>query len=565
MATGIEHPRDLPTPDRLDEVHPALDAAIEPSVPREKGLDKLVFGVTALVSLAFLAWGFVSTGSLADASATGLAWTMEKTGWLFVLTSSAFVVFVIWLALGKFGNIPLGRDDEEPEFKTISWVAMMFSAGMGIGLMFYGVSEPITHFVTPPPGTAGGAEAAQNAMATTMFHWTLHPWAIYAVVGLAVAYGVYRKGRLQLISSAFEPLLGRHAHGLGGKAIDMFAIFATLFGSATSLGLGALQIESGLQIVAGLGDTGNAVLVGIIAVLTAAFVLSAVSGVAKGIQWLSNINMVLAVALALFVFIVGPTVFILNLVPTSIGSYVADLPMMAARTAAEGSETSEWLSSWTVFYWAWWLSWTPFVGMFIARISRGRTIRQFVTGVLLVPSLVSVVWFAIFGGAAIDLQKTGTDIAGAGGLENQLFSTLEAYPLATISSIVVMVLVGIFFVSGADAASLVMGSLSERGTIHPSRPTVIFWGVATGAVAAVMLLVGGADALSGLQTITVIAALPFVLIMIGLAVALVKDLAQDPMVVRRKYALEAVEAAVITGVTEHGDDFVLAVEKDPEA
>ncbi|MBS2937859.1 BCCT family transporter [Nocardioides sp. J2M5] len=564
MAIDTDHPHELPVP---DEVHPALDAAIEPSPAPERGLDKVVFGVTALISIAFLTWGFVSTGSLADASASGLSWVMGNTGWLFVLTSSAFVVFVIWLALGKFGNIPLGRDDEEPEFRTVSWIAMMFSAGMGIGLMFYGVSEPITHFVTPPPGTgeAGNAEAAQTAMATTMFHWTLHPWAIYAVVGLSVAYGVYRKGRLQLISSAFEPILGRHAHGVGGKAIDMFAIFATLFGSATSLGLGALQIESGLQIVAGIGDTGNAVLVGIIAVLTAAFVLSAVSGVAKGIQWLSNINMVLAVALALFVFVVGPTVFMLNLVPTSIGSYVADLPMMAARTAAEGEETSDWLSSWTVFYWAWWLSWTPFVGMFIARISRGRTIRQFVTGVLLVPSLVSVVWFCIFGGAAIDLQKNGTDIAGAGGLENQLFSTLEVYPLATVSSIVVMVLVGIFFVSGADAASIVMGTLSERGTTHPSRPTVIFWGVATGAVAAVMLLVGGADALTGLQTITVIAALPFVVIMVGLAAALVKDLGQDPMVVRRQYAIEAVEAAVITGVTEHGDDFVISVQKDPEA
>src|SRR6478609_7425250 len=561
MATGIEHPRDLPTPDVTDEPHPALDAAIEPTEPRETGLDKVVFGVSAVIAVAFLVWGFVSTSSLAKVSGDSLSWTMANTGWLFVLTSSGFVVFVLWLALSRYGNITLGRDDEEPEFKTVSWIAMMFSAGMGIGLMFYGVSEPISHFATPPPGTgeAGDVEAAQTAMATTMFHWTLHPWAIYAVVGLAVAYGVYRKGRLQLISSAFEPLIGRHAHGLGGKAIDMFAIFATLFGSATSLGLGALQIESGLQIVAGLGDTGNAVLVGIIAVLTAAFVLSAVSGVAKGIQWLSNINMVLAVGLALFVFIVGPTVFILNLVPTSIGSYVADLPMMAARTAAEGDEVSTWLSTWTVFYWAWWLSWTPFVGMFIARISRGRTIRQFVTGVLLVPSLISVVWFCIFGGAAIDLQQKGTDIAG--GLENQLFSTLEAYPLATVSSVVVMVLVGIFFVSGADAASIVMGSLSERGTIHPSRPTVIFWGVATGAVAAVMLLVGGADALSGLQTITVIAALPFVLIMIGLAVALVKDLAQDPMVVRRRYALEAVEAAVITGVTEHGDDFVLSVEK----
>jgi choline/carnitine/betaine transport len=546
--------------------HPALDASVEPATRPGRGLDKVVFGVTAAIAVGFLVWGFLSTSSLASVSGDALTWTMGSMGWLFVLTASAFVVFVLWLALGRFGAIPLGRDDEEPEFRTVSWVAMMFSAGMGIGLMFYGVSEPITHFATPPPGTgdAGNPEAAQNAMATTLFHWTLHPWAIYAVVGLAIAYGVYRKGRLQLVSAAFEPLLGKRAHGPAGKVIDMLAIFATLFGSAASLGLGALQIRSGLEIVAGIGEVGNGILIGIIAVLTAAFVLSAVSGVAKGIQWLSNINMVLAVGLAAFVFVVGPTVFILNLVPTSVGSYVQNVAMMSARTSAEGAEARAWLESWTIFYWAWWLSWTPFVGMFIARISRGRTIRQFVTGVLLVPSLVSLVWFCIFGGAAIDLQKKGTDIAGAGGLESQLFTTLEAYPLTTVASVVVMLLVAIFFVSGADAASIVMGSLSERGTLNPSRPTVIFWGVATGAVAAVMLLVGGADALTGLQTITIVAALPFVLVMIGLAVALVKDLRSDPLMVRRQYAEEAVHQAVITGVTEHGDDFVINVDRDPE-
>ncbi len=546
--------------------HPALDHELDES-PGRGGLDKIVFGVTAAIAIGFLVWGFVSTGSLKTASGDSLAWTMANTGWLFVLTSSAFVVFVVWLAMSRYGTIPLGRDDEEPEFRTVSWVAMMFSAGMGIGLMFYGVSEPISHFASPPPGTgeAGNPEAAQNAMATTLFHWTFHPWAIYAVVGLAVAYGVYRKGRLQLISSAFEPLLGKRANGPAGKVIDMLAIFATLFGSAASLGLGALQIRSGLEIVAGIGEVGNALLIGIIAVLTAAFVLSAVSGVAKGIQWLSNINMVLAVSLALFVFIVGPTVFILNLLPTSIGSYLQDLPMMSARTGAEGEATNEWLQTWTIFYWAWWLSWTPFVGMFIARISRGRTIRQFVTGVLLVPSMVSLVWFVIFGGAAIDLQKNGTDIAGAGGVESQLFATLDAYPFATVASIVVMLLVAIFFVSGADAASIVMGTLSERGTISPSRPIVIFWGVATGSVAAVMLLVGGSDALTGLQTITIVAALPFVLVMIGLAVSLVKDLRQDPLMVRKQYAEEAVEQAVIHGVTQHGDDFVLNVKKNPSA
>ncbi|WP_454789037.1 BCCT family transporter [Mycolicibacterium lutetiense] len=548
--------------------HPVLDVPVEQKAyTRGAGVDWVVFGVTAVIALAFLVWGFVSTDSLAAASSNALSWVMADVGWLFVLTASGFVVFVIWLAMSRYGNIPLGRDDDEPEFRTVSWVAMMFSAGMGIGLMFFGVSEPLSHFASPPPGTGGpgNPEAAETAMATTMFHWTLHPWAIYAVVGLTIAYGVYRKGRLQLISAAFEPLLGKHATGPWGKVIDMLAIFATLFGSAASLGLGALQIRSGLHIVAGIGETGNAILIGIITVLTVAFVLSAVSGVARGIQWLSNINMVLALAMALFIFVVGPTMFMLNMIPTSIGSYVDQLAQMAARTGAEGPAVSTWLQDWTIFYWAWWISWTPFVGMFIARISRGRTIRQFVTGVLLVPSVVSVVWFCVFGGAAIFEQQNGVDLAGMGSQERQLFSLLGEYPIATVTSVVVMVLVAIFFVSGADAASIVMGSLSERGTIKPTRPTVIFWGVATGAVAAVMLLVGGADALNGLQSITIIVAVPFVLVMVGLAVALVRDLRQDPLVVRRQYALDAVNDAVVSGVIQHGDDFVISVEKDPQA
>ncbi len=548
--------------------HPVLDVPVEEEAyARSRGLDWVVFGVTAVIAVAFLIWGFVSTSSLADASSNALTWVMDNTGWLFVLTGSGFVVFVLWLALGRYGTIPLGRDDEEPEFNGVSWVAMMFSAGMGIGLMFFGVAEPLSHFATPPPGTGapGNPEAVQTAMATTLFHWTVHPWAMYAVVGLAISYGVYRKGRLQLISAAFEPLIGPRANGPWGKVIDMLAIFATLFGSAASLGLGALQIRSGLQIVGGIGETGNTILIVIITVLTVAFVLSAVSGIARGIQWLSNINMVLALVLALFVFVVGPTVFILNLMPTAIASYLGDIAMMSARTGAEGAEVNTWLQAWTIFYWAWWVSWTPFVGMFIARISRGRTIRQFVAGVLLVPSVVSLVWFAVFGGAAIRIQQEGVDLAGEGSIEAQLFGLLDQYPIAMIASVLVMVLVAIFFVSGADAASIVMGSLSERGTIKPGRSTVIFWGVAMGAVAAVMLLVGGEDALKGLQTITILAALPFLLVMIGLAVSLVKDLRNDPKVVRRQYASEAVNNAVVTGVTQHGDDFVISVEKDPDA
>ena len=546
-------------------LHPAL----EPPVSRAEGgegavLDKVVFGVTSAVALGFIVWGFVSTASLGNASDSALAWTVKNLGWLFVILASACVAFVVWLAVSRFGNIPLGSDDQEPEFRTVSWVAMMFSAGMGIGLMFYGVSEPLSHFATPPPGTgaAGNPQAVQTAMATTLFHWTLHPWAIYAVVGLAVAYGVFRKGRSQLISSAFAPLIGeRRAAGPAGRIIDILAIFATLFGSAASLGLGALQIGSGLEIVSGMGTVGNGLLVGIIVALTICFIASAVSGVAKGIQWLSNINMVLALCLALFVFVVGPTVFILDLVPTSVGSYFQDLATMSARTEAAGGDgMAEWLSGWTVFYWAWWMSWTPFVGMFIARISRGRTIRQFVTGVLLVPSLVSLVWFAIFGGAAINMQANGTDLAGASSPEGQLFGMLESMPWSTLTSIVVMLLVGIFFVSGADAASIVMGTLSQKGTIEPSRPNVVFWGVATGAVAAVMLIIGGDSALSGLQNLTIVAAVPFALVMVGIAWALVKELRRDPMMVRRRYGDQVVENAVVSGVTRHGDAFALIVE-----
>ena len=544
--------------------HPAL----EPRILRKQdklGIDWIVFGITAVLSVAFVLWGVISTSSLSSASESGLDWVVTNTGWLFALASTGFVFFVIWLAASKYGNIPLGADGEEPEFRTMSWIAMMFSAGMGIGLMFWGAAEPLAHYLTPPPGTgeAGNDSSTRTAMATTLFHWTLHPWAIYTVAGLAIGYGVFRKGRGLTISAVFEPLIGkRQVNGPVGKVIDIFAIFATLFGSATSLGLGALQIASGAKIVGWADDVTNTVLVLIIVVLTICFIFSAVSGVEKGIQWLSNTNMVLAFVLAAFVFVVGPTIFILNLVPTSLGTYMQHLMEYAARTNAQGeSGIKGWLSGWTIFYWAWWVSWTPFVGMFIARISRGRTIREFVTGVLLVPSTVSLVWFAIFGGAAIKAQEMGATLDKFGdGEESTLFALLDSMPWAGVTSILVMVLVAIFFVSGADAASIVMGSLSERGTLEPNKFTVIFWGVATGAAAAIMLTIGGEDSLTGLQQITIIAALPFVLIMIGMAVALVKDLQSDPMAVRRAYAVEALKQAVVAGVKEHGDDFVLSID-----
>ena len=517
------------------------------------------------MSIAFVLWGVLDTASLSTFSADAKVNLIKGMGWFFVLAASFFVIYVLWLAASKYGRIPLGADDEQPEFRTISWIAMMFSAGMGIGLMFWGVAEPLNHFVTPPPGTteAQSNEAFQIAMATTMFHWGLHPWAIYAVVGLAIGYGMFRKGRSGLLSAAFTSLFGDRANGPAGKVIDILAIFATLFGSAASLGLGALQIGDGLEFSGWVGAVGTPVLVTIIAVLTVAFVLSAVSGIARGIQWLSNINMVLALVLAVFVFVAGPTLLILNLLPSALGDYVRDFVAMSSRTDANGdAELSAWLSGWTIFYWAWWVSWTPFVGMFIARISRGRTIRQFVTGVLLVPTLVSLLWFSIFGGAAIDRQRTVGDMVDADGSVDStgaLFKLLDTMPLAGITTVLVMVLVAIFFVSGADAASIVMGSLSERGAHEPRRATIVFWGALTGAVAAIMLVIGGggADALTGLQDLTIVAAVPFVIVMVLLCVALYKDLRNDRVVKVDRRSAELVERAVVTGAGHYGDHFDL--------
>ncbi|QIZ35320.1 BCCT family transporter [Saccharopolyspora sp. ASAGF58] len=530
--------------------------------------DWVVFGVTAAIMFAVVFWGALGTDTLSAASSAALTWLLTNTGWGFVLAATGFVIFALFLAFSKYGRIPLGKDGEQPEFRTVSWIAMMFSAGMGIGLMFFGVSEPLGHFVSPPPGTVPGEseEAIKTAMATSLFHWTLHPWAIYAVAGLAIAYSAFRRGRRQTISGVFIPLIGKkNAEGWVGKLIDILALFATLFGSAASLGVGTLQIRSGLEAAEWLpkDSASGAVMVGIIAILTLCFILSAVSGVEKGIQWLSNINMVLAALLALFVFILGPTVFILDLLPTSVGSYISEFGEMASRAGATGGdEMQSWLASWTVFYWAWWISWTPFVGMFIARISRGRTIRQFVAGVLLVPSGVSLIWFAIFGGASIDAQKSGANVYGEGSAEAQTFDVLGTMPWATVTSVLVMILVAIFFVSGADAASIVMGTLSQRGAIEPSKWVVIFWGAATGAVAAIMLVIGttGGDeekALDGIQNLTFIGALPFAIVMVFMCLALLKDLRSDDMTLRDAKGAEVLEQAVILGTEEHDGEFQL--------
>jgi glycine betaine transporter len=489
----------------------------------ESTIDRGIFSVAVAISVLFVLWGVFFTDNLTAVTGAVLGYLTGAFGWVFILSSFGFLAFVVYLAISRYGSIRLGGDDERPEFRTASWVAMMFSAGMGIGLMFYGVAEPISHLSAPPHGLAkpGTEGAAQLAMEYSYFHWAFHPWAMYSVVGLALAYFCFRKGRPNLISEAFRPILGDRVDGPIGKTIDILAIVATLFGSATSLGLGALQINGGLNY---LWDVPNstAIAIVVIAVMTALFVVSAVTGVHRGIQWLSNTNMVLAIVLVLFLFVLGPTVFILNTFVESLGGYVARLVPMSFRSGAFSSES--WLASWTIFYWAWWVSWTPFVGTFIARISKGRTIREFVVGVLLVPSVVSFVWFAVLGGTAINLELRGVgNIADAvsQGPEIALFSTLNQFPLAGVMSLIAVILVALFFISGADAASVVMGMLSSRGILNPTGPVVVIWGVLTGAAAAICLLAGG---LSGLQTAAIISAAPFVLVMIGLCFSVFKEL-----------------------------------------
>jgi len=499
-------------------------AAVASGEPRRPVTDRVVFGTAAALTFGFVLWGVLDNDGLGDATTKILDWITTTFGWLFVITSAFFVVFSAYLAISRFGNIKLGDDDDEPEFSTFSWVSMMFATGMGIGLMFYGVAEPLTHLNGPPMGLAEPAtpEAASLAMEYTFFHWGIHPWSMYAVIGLAIAYFAYRKKGGNLISAAFAPLLGKRAAEGPGRAIDIIAIFATLFGSATSLGLGALQITGGIDNVFGSGAGSKQLAVVVIAVLTACFVVSAVTGIEKGIKWLSNANAVAAALLVLFLFVVGPTVFILSTFTESVGGYLTQLPTMAFRTGIY--EGSDWLNGWTIFYWAWWISWTPFVGMFIARISKGRTIREFVIYVVAVPSLVSFLWFSILGGSAFWLQlDEGVDMPAEleGGIENVLFETLREFPLSGVTVVISVFLIAIFFVTGADSASIVMGMLSQKGEEEPARHMIIFWGVATGTVAAVLMFANG---LVALQTLVIIVAGPFMLVLIALCFSLLKAL-----------------------------------------
>ena len=514
--------------------HPAEEEIELEADKKDAKIDWTVTGIAGVLVAAVVVWGLSLPDNFADVSGAALSFVTDNFGWAFVLFTTVFVVFVIAISASKFGTIKLGAINEEPEFSTISWISMMFAAGMGIGLMFYGASEPLAFYRDGVPGHQ--PNEVGTAMATAMFHWTLHPWAIYAIIGLAIAYSTFRIGRKQLLSSAFVPLIGeKGAAGPLGKLIDILAIFATVFGTACSLGLGALQIQAGLQASGIVDNPSNSVVLGIVLVLTLAFILSALSGVGKGIQYLSNANMVMAALLAIFVFIVGPSVTILNLVPGSVGNYLANFTEMIGRTAESADGTAgEWLSGWTIFYWAWWISWSPFVGMFLARISRGRSVREFCIGVLLVPAGVSTIWFSIFGGTAIHLEQTGRSIVGET-TEAELFNLLKSFPMGSIAAVVGMILLATFFITSADSASTVMGSMSQNGRSDATPWLSAIWGVLTAAVGLVLLLTGE-DALNNLQNVTIVAASPFLVVLVFLMFAIVKDLRNDVIYVEYREA-----------------------------
>ncbi len=549
--------------------HPALIPGIGvEDTGRKYSTNWLVFGIAGALVLAVVLWGFLAPDSIRTVGSASLAWVMETFGFLLSLLAVAVLIFMLIVGYGRTGGIRLGSDEETPEFSTVSWIAMLFSAGMGIGLLFWGPAEPLAHLNTVPPGfaaEAGSRQAMLDALAQSILHWGPIPWAFYALVGGAIAYAAYRRGRVPLISSVFYPIFGEKTEGPLGSIIDIFAIIVTLFGTAVTLGMGTLQIASGLEIVSGWGPLGNGTLIAIIMVLTIAFVVSAVSGIKRGIRLLSNINMILAGIIALFVFIAGPTLFLLNIIPASISEFFNDLFTMLARNQELGTDDATFMAAWTNYYWAWWMSWTPFVGMFIAKISRGRTIREFVTVVIVVPSLVCTLWFGILGGTAMFGEESGLGISEAGGNEAILFAVFDMLPMTGVLSIVAMISIGLFFVTSADSAALVMGSMSQRGKPEPSKWVSITWGVLLGAAAMALLLAGGETALSGLQSIMVVSALPFAFIIIGIMIAWARELRTDPYIMRRSFAAAAIEQGVRRGIAEHGDDFVFGATEVPTA
>ena len=524
----------------------------KPIPPSQKRADRTgpmipaprVFWPAAAVLAIFLALAIAMPTQLGDVLSAANGTIVGDMGWYYVLLVTSFVIFSIWIALSPMGDIVLGKQNEEAEFGLKTWFAMLFAAGMGIGLVFWGVAEPLNHFNSPPPGTGEGMDArAREAIDTTFLHWGLHAWAIYVVVGLAVAYTVHRKGLPISLRWTLKPIFGDRVNGWIGDLIDIIAIVGTIFGVATSLGFGVSQIGAGMSFLGVFEEATPTILVILIVVITAIAVLSVVSGVDKGIKWLSNVNMTMAAGLALIILVLGPTVFIFSDLVQQVGSYFQNLIRLSFRTFPfAGEDGRAWLSGWTTYYWGWWMSWAPFVGVFIARISRGRTIREFIAGVLLAPTAVTFIWFSILGGTALHREMFGQGglIDADGTIDNTsaLFRLLEGLPFTTILAAVTVLIIIIFFVTSADSGSLVVDMLASGGQTETPVWSRVLWASMSGGIAAVLILAGGGG-LGALQTMAILVAAPFSIVMILMMIATARELLHEHgRSLRRKKELE---------------------------
>ena len=545
---------------------------------------------TAVIVLGFVGLAAVAPRWLSDLLKEANTSVVNGLGWYYSLIVAGFVGFALLVAFGPYGNITLGPDDEPPSYSLVSWFAMLFAAGMGIGLVFWGVAEPLNHYASPPPGTPAGtsdAMKAQEAMTTSFLHWGLSAWAVYIVVGLAIAYTVHRKGRKVSLRWALEPLFGRRVRGWFGDVVDVFAIVGTLFGVAASLGFGASQFSSGLDYL-GILKSNIWVLLAVIAIITALATCSVLSGLDRGIKWLSNANLVLAAVLALAVLLLGQPLFVLREFVQTIGDYLSNFVHLSFRTLPFQGEAGEsWLGSWTTYYWGWWISWSPFVGIFIARISKGRTVREFVAGVLAVPTLVTFLWFSIMGGTALWQQ-----LHGPGGLVspdnkvdnvNALFQVLEHIPASNLLIVGFLILLVIFFVTSADSAAFVVDMVATGGEQNPPVLTRVMWAVLGGGIAAVLLwggaVSGGEDLTAGLgalQTMTIIAAAPFSVVMVLACLATLRAFSNEHRqrlrlenrVLRREmteHVMGKVTEHVKESVAEHLDGQEITVSEESES
>lgn len=511
-----------------------------------------VFWPALIIILGVTIFAMIFPDSAAAAFQGVQGWIVEHLGWYYMLIIGAFIGIAAFIGFSRLGRIKLGRDDDEPEFGVLSWFSMLFAAGMGIGLVFYGVGEPLTYAtVSPKPGWDGSeAELAGLAMAQTFVHWGLHPWAIYAIIGLAVAYAIHRRGRPVSIRWALEPLFGERVKGWVGDIIDVLAIVGTVFGVATSLGLGVQQISAGLSEIGIVDRPSNTLLVVLILVISLIAMISVVSGIGAGMKWLSNINLSMAGILLISVLLLGPTLFLFQTLTESIGYYLANFMGMTFDVGAfQAGEANSWFADWTIFYWGWWISWSPFVGIFIARISRGRTIREFIAGVMLVPTIVGFIWFSVMGGSGLFRQLFGEgDLVedGAVNVESALFQILGDLPWGTVFSVIGILLVAIFFITSSDSGSLVVDMLASGG--HPNPPTWsrVLWSLVEGAVAIALLLAGG---LQSLQAAALATALPFSVILLLMSWATLRALRIDDKVLARAQLQERLEL-----VTQHVTD-----------